>query len=305
MLLGKGNAMKLDCRGIIVPMLTPFRDNGDLDEGSLRKLTNFLIEKGMHILFPAGSTGEGWALTREERKRVFEIVIEESRGRAPVYAGTGAISTREAIYLTQMAEDCGADAAVLITPFYIAPTGEELYEHYAAIAKATSLPLFPYNNPNRTGGVNLSAEVIVRLSSIGNVVGIKDSSGNLALTRQYVEQTPPHFAVCQGQDAVFFPSFVIGCCAAVAATANVAPDLVSEIYAAFTAGDYERSQRAQSHIAALRRALSLGTFPAVLKEAMVMLGMPMGPARAPVTSLSKDAVHKLRQVLESMGVLPG
>jgi 4-hydroxy-tetrahydrodipicolinate synthase len=284
-------------------MLTPFRDNGDLDEGGLRRLTNFLIEKGMHVLFPAGSTGEGWALTREERKRVFDIVVEESAGRAPVYAGTGAISTRETIYLTQMAEDCGADAAVLITPFYIAPTGEELYEHFAAVANATSLPLFPYNNPNRTGGVNLGAEVIARLSSIDNVAGVKDSSGNLALTRQYVEVTPPDFAVCQGQDAIFFPSFVIGCCAAVAATANVAPDLVSEIYEAFSAVDLERSQRAQSRIAALRRALSLGTFPSVLKEAMTLIGMPMGPARAPVTPLSNSAAQELHNVLASMGVL--
>jgi 4-hydroxy-tetrahydrodipicolinate synthase len=221
-----------------------------------------------------------------------------------VYAGTGAISTREAIFLTQMAEDCGADAAVLITPFYIAPTGEELYEHFAAIAKATSLPLFPYNNPGRTG-VNLGADVIARLSSIDNVVGVKDSSGNMALTRQYIEGTPPAFAVCQGRDDIFFPSFVIGCCAAVAATANVAPDLVSEIYESFTAGDFERSQRAQSHIAALRRALSLGTFPAVIKGAMTMTGMPMGPARAPVAALSSSAAQELHKVLASMGVLSG
>jgi 4-hydroxy-tetrahydrodipicolinate synthase len=270
----------------------------------LRTLTNHLIGKGMHILFPAGSTGEGWALTREERKRVFDIVIEESAARAPVLAGTGAISTREAVYLTQMAEDCGADGAVLITPFYVAPNDDELYEHFAAVAKATKLPLYPYNNPFRTG-VNLSAKVIARLSTIDNVAGVKDSSGNLGLTAQYVEQTPPEFEVCQGRDDIFFPSFVIGCCSAVAATANVAPDLVLQIYDAFVAADWQASQQAQSHIAALRRALGLGTFPAVIKEAMAMVGVPAGPSRAPVAPLVSQARTELRTVLQSMGVLAG
>jgi len=294
--------MKLDHKGIMVPMVTPFTQQGDLDEPGLRELTNFLIDQGMHMLFPAGSTGEGWSLTRDERKRVLEIVIETANGRVPVYAGTGAISTRESIYLTKMAEDCGADAAVLITPFYIVPNADELYEHFAAVARATKLPVFPYNNPGRTG-VGLSAAVVARLSEIQNMAGIKDSSGDISLIRQFVEKTRPGFAVCQGRDEMFFPGFVVGCCAAVAATANVIPEPVLEIYRAYLAGDWQRAQRAQSIVAVLRRALTLGTFPAVIKEAMAMVGRPAGPARAPVGGMSPRGREDLRSALTSMGVL--
>jgi 4-hydroxy-tetrahydrodipicolinate synthase len=255
----------------------------------------------VHGLFPAGSTGEGWSLTREERKRIFEIVVDRAKGRALVYAGTGAITTREALYLTKMAEDCGADGAVLITPFYVTPTEDELYLHYEAVAGATKLPVFPYNNPSRTG-VHLNANVIARLSKIDNLAGVKDSSGSLALTMQFVEGTPQSFAVCQGRDDIFFPSFVIGCQAAVAATANVAPDVVLEIYEGFVAGDLEQSQRAQSRVAMLRRALQLGTFPAVIKEAMALVGMPVGRARAPIGELTPENRKRLREVLKSAGV---
>ncbi|MBL7118974.1 4-hydroxy-tetrahydrodipicolinate synthase [Candidatus Bathyarchaeota archaeon] len=294
--------IKHDHRGVVVPMVTPFHDSGDLDEKALRRLTSYLIEKGVHVLFPAGSTGEGWSLTREERKRVFQVVVEEAAGRVPVYAGTGAITTREAVYLTRMAEDCGVDAIIAITPFYIAPTSDELYEHYKTITSATELHVFPYNNPFRTG-VNLSADLVVRLSKIGNLIGIKDSSGNLALTTQFVNSTTSEFKVYQGRDDLFFPSLVIGASGLVAATGNLAPESVLEIYNAFTAGDWKRAQHAQNKISMLRRALGLGTFPAVIKEAMTIMGMPMGPARAPVGALTGGNRKKLQGILESRGLL--
>lgn len=295
--------MGVHAKGVIVPMVTAFKENGELDEQGLRRLTNHLIEKGVHGLFAAGSTGEGWALSMEEKKRVFEIVIEEANGRAPVYCGTGAITTRAAIHLTKIAEECGANAAVVITPFYIAPTESELYEHYAAIASATKLPVFPYNNPSRTGGVSLTVDVVVRLSKIANMAGIKDSSGDLALIMQFVERTPPEFAVCQGRDDIFYPSFVIGCTAAVAAAANISPDWVLEIYDAFAVGDWERCKQAQRRVALLRRALRLGTFPAVIKEAMSMIGMHLGPTRAPVGALTEENKERLRKILRSVGLL--
>jgi 4-hydroxy-tetrahydrodipicolinate synthase len=295
------NEMKQDHKGVVVPLVTPFRNGGNLDEKAMRRLTNHLIEKGVHILFPAGSTGEGWSLTREERKRVFEIVIEESAGRVPVYAGTGAVTTREAVFLTKMAEDCGADAVIVITPFYIAPTDDELFKHYTTIAQATSLPVFPYNNPFRTG-VAMSADLVTRLSRIDNLAGIKDSGGNLALTTQFVNSTPLKFAVFQGRDDLFFPSLVIGASGLVAATANVAPDLVLEIYNAFNTGEWKKAQKTQNQISKLRRALSLGTFPSVIKEAMTILGMPVGSPRAPVGTLTRENGGRLRDVLKSMGV---
>jgi 4-hydroxy-tetrahydrodipicolinate synthase len=267
----------------------------------MRRLVNHLIERGIDVLFPAGSTGEGWSLTREERRHTFQIVVEEAAGRVPVYAGTGAITTREAIYLTKMAEDCGADAIVAITPFYIAPTDNELYEHYKTLTSITELPILPYNNPSRTG-VDMSVDLVTRLSKIENLVGIKDSSGNLALTMQFVDYTSSDFAVFQGRDDLFFPSLVTGASGLVAATGNVAPDLVLEIYHAFNAGEWEKAQQAQKQISKLRRALSLGTFPTVIKEAMALLGMPMGSTRKPVGTLTRENRKKLRDVLESMEI---
>jgi 4-hydroxy-tetrahydrodipicolinate synthase len=173
--------MDFQPKGIIPAMVTPVRSDGKINVESLRKLTNYLIEGGVHGLFPIGSQGEFYALTFEEKKRVLEVVIEETRGRVPVYAGTGAITSREAVALTQMAEAVGASAVSVITPFIIRPNESELIEFYTSIAKATRLPVLLYNNPARTG-VNISVDFVVRASKVENIVGIKDSSGDLTLT---------------------------------------------------------------------------------------------------------------------------
>ncbi len=296
--------MNLTGKAVVVPTVTPFTADGELDEPKVRQLVNHLIDKGVHALFPGGSTGEGWALTREERKRLFEITVEEARGRVSVWGGTGALTTRESIYLTRMAEEVGCDGAVLITPFYITPNGDELYEHYAAIARAVKIPIFPYNNPARASGVNIPADTVARLSDIDNVGGIKDSAGNISLTRQYIEVSRPDFAVYQGQDGMFFPGFCVGCTGVVALTANLAPDLVLEVWKAFTAGDMARAIKAQDKLSILRRTSRLGTYPAVIKESMAMIGMPMGPTRGPVMPLSEQNRVILRKELQAAGVLP-
>lgn len=147
-------------RGMVIPLLTPFRDDESVDEAALRWLVCHLIAQGVHGLFPVGSTGEFWALRDSERTRIIEIVVKEVAGRVPVYAGTGAPGTRQSVALTRQAEALGADAVVAITPFYISPNPDELYAHYAAIAEATRLPVIPYNNPVRTGGVNLTPDLM-------------------------------------------------------------------------------------------------------------------------------------------------
>jgi 4-hydroxy-tetrahydrodipicolinate synthase len=294
--------MNMAHQGIVVPMVTPFDDVGEVDEGALRWLTDYLIAKGMHILFPAGSTGEGWSLSRQERKRVFEIVVDEVRGRVPVFAGTGAITTRETVYLTAMAEDCGVDAAVVITPFYIVPSDDELYEHYAAVASATKLPIYPYNNPHRTG-VNLSASLVSRLAQIENLAGIKDSSRDVALTMEFIRRSPDGFKVFVGPDNLMFSGLAVGCDGAVPAFANLAPDIVAKVYRDFHNGDWSSAITAQHQLSQLRATLSLGTFPAMVKEAMALAGMSMGAARAPVGGLTPDNRKQLRDVLEAVGVL--
>jgi 4-hydroxy-tetrahydrodipicolinate synthase len=289
-------------KGIIAVMATPFTANERLDEPALRALVAHLLRGGVHGLFPAGSTGEFYALTREEKQRIIEITIEEAEGRVPVYAGTGAISTREAIELTKMAERAGADAVIVLTPFYISPSQEELYQHYSKIAKSTKLPILLYNNPGRAG-VSLSPETVAKLSRIENIVGIKDSSGDLTLTTEYIRRTSEGFAVLAGRDTLIYATLASGGQGAVSGTANIVPELVVEIYEAFIKGDYERARVAQFRLAPLRQAFGLGTFPVVVKEALDIIGVRAGPPRRPLHPLSPDRREELRRILKEIGAL--
>jgi len=294
--------MAIEHKGVMVPMLTPFQDNGDLDEQALRELTHFLIDHGVHSLFPAGSTGEGWALPPSDRKRVFEVVLEEAKGRVPVYGGTGAVSTRASIELTKMAEEVGCDAVVMITPFYIVPTQDELYDHFSAIAQSVGIGIIPYNNPNRAVTA-MSPELVSRLSRVPNIVGLKDSGGNLGLTLRFITETEPGFVVLQGRDDMFYPSLALGVDGIVACVANIAPALTVELYNAFVEGDHERSRAAQVQLAQLRYALALGSFPSVLKAGLEMLGLKAGVPRAPVGDLSEQGREKLHALLQDLDIL--
>lgn len=291
-----------EIKGIIPAMVTPLDDQEELDEAALRHLVNYLIERGVHGLFPVGSQGEFYAFSPEEKQRVWEIVVEEASGRVPVCAGTGAITTRQVIELNKIAEKAGVNAVSVLTPFFIHPTEAELYDHYAAIAEATSLPVLLYNNPGRTG-VNFSASFVARLGEHPNIAGIKDSSGDLTLTIEMVRQTDDDFTVLMGRDSLIFAGLQHGIKGAIAATANVAPALVVEIYEAFQEGDLARALAAQEKLLPLRTAFGLGTFPVVVKDAMNMIGVPAGPARRPLRSLTGEARDKLRYVLEQVGAL--
>ena len=286
--------------GIIPAMVTPFHDDESLNEDALRQLVNYLIASGVHGLFPTGSQGEFYALTPDEKQRVWQIVVDEAAGRVPIYAGTGAITTREVIALNKRAERAGIQAVSVLTPMFINPTQDELYHHYIAIADATTLPVLLYNNPGRTG-VHLSADLVGRLAEHPNIAGVKDSSGDLSLTLEYLRQTDrDRFAVLMGRDTLIYAGLLHGVAGAIAATANVAPALVVAIYEAFIAGDLDRALAAQKALAPLRQAFALGTFPGIVKYALALLGIPAGPARGPVGALSPENYEKLRQILETM-----
>jgi 4-hydroxy-tetrahydrodipicolinate synthase len=294
--------MDFQPKGIISAMVTPVRSDGKINVGSLRKLTNYLIEGGVHGLFPVGSQGEFYALTFEEKKKVIEVVVDETRGRVPVYAGTGAIATREAIALTQMAEAAGVSAVSVLTPFFIYPNESELFDFYSAIAKATRLPVLLYSNPGRTG-VTISANLVARASKIENIVGIKDSSGDLTLTAEYIRRTDEKFSVLAGRDTLIYGTLCYGGKGAIAATANVAPKVIVEIYEAFQAGDLKRSLEAQFRLAPLRLAFDLGTFPVVIKEALNLIGIDAGVGIPPVGGISLKAKEELKEILRNMGLL--
>jgi 4-hydroxy-tetrahydrodipicolinate synthase len=294
--------MNFQPKGIIPAMVTPVTTDGKINVEALRKLTNYLIEGGVHGLFPVGSQGEFYALTFEEKKKVLEVVVDEARGRVPVYAGTGAITIREAIALTKMAEAAGVSAVSVLTPFFIHPNETELFEFYSAIAKATRLPVLLYNNPGRTG-VTISANFVVLASKVENIVGIKDSSGDLTLTAEYIRRTDEKFSVLAGRDTLIYGTLCYGGKGAIAATANVAPKVIVEIYEAFQKGDLKRSLEAQFRLAPLRLAFDLGTFPVVIKEALNLIGIEAGVGIPPVGGITPKAKEELKEILKNMGLL--
>ena len=289
-------------KGIIPAMVTPTTSEGKINVGALRQLTDYLIDGGVHGLFPVGSQGEFYALTFDEKKKVIETVVEETRGRVPVYAGSGAITTRETIALTQMAERAGVNAVSVITPYFIHPNEAELFEFYRAVAESTRLPVLLYNNPGRTG-VTLSADFVVRASKIDNIVGIKDSSGDLTLTAEYIRRTDKAFSVLAGRDTLIYGTLCYGGKGAIAATANVAPKIIVEIYEAYMASDMKRSLEAQFRLAPLRLAFELGTFPVVIKEALNLIGIDAGIGIAPVGGIKPEARAELKEILKNMGLL--
>ncbi|MHB1355278.1 MAG: 4-hydroxy-tetrahydrodipicolinate synthase [Anaerolineae bacterium] len=286
--------------GIIVPIVTPFHSNETLNERGLRRLVQYLIAQGVHGIFPCGSQGEFHTLTMDERKRVLDVVVDEVRGQVLVLAHTGAITTRESIELTMHAGGAGADAISLITPYYIRPTSEEIYQHYMRVAEVAAVPVLAYNNPERTG-YSMSPAILGKLAEAEALVGMKDSSGDLGLTLAYIEACPSSFVIFMGRDTLIYPALCCGCAGAVAATANVAPDLAVGIYQAMRAGNHNLARELQGKLSPLRQVFSLGTFPAVIKEALELIGLPAGPARSPVAPLNEAARGELKRLLSQMG----
>ncbi len=291
-------------KGIIPAMVTPLDDQGRINEGALRKLTNHLIDGGVHGLFPVGSQGEFFSLTFEQKKEAIRIVVDETRDQVPVYAGTGAVTTREAIETTKMAQDLGVSAVSAITPYFLVPSQRELIAHYTAIAKACpNLPILLYSNPDRTQ-VPFPTSTVLELAAVENIVGIKDSSGDMSLTAEYIRLTRGmDFHVLMGRDTLIYAALCYGAKGSICATGNVDPRVPVEIYEAFLAGDHQRALEAQYRLAPLRIAFGLGTFPVVIKEALNMIGIEAGPAVPPVGPMTRENREKLRKILVEMGLI--
>ncbi len=294
---------KINIEGIIPALVTPMNDDESINEDGLRKVVEYVIEGGVHGIFVCGSQGESYALTNDEKKRVILTALEASAGRVPIYVGTGMITTSESVQMTKMAKELGADAVSVITPYFISLSQKELIDHYKLIAEsAGDMPVLLYNNPMRTG-INISAEAVVKLAEIENIVGMKDSSADLIQTMTYIDVTRDmDFSVLVGNDASIFAAIVSGGKGAVAATANIAPSLIVGIYNAVKSGDIEKARELQYKLLPIRKAFSLGTFPVVIKEAMNMMGLPAGPTRKPVQSLSTEKRQELMKVLINAGL---
>jgi 4-hydroxy-tetrahydrodipicolinate synthase len=291
-------------RGIIPAVITPLTAEGKFNEKAMRKLINYLLDGGVHGLFVVGTTGEFYGLTPEEKRDIFQVTMDETKGRVPVYAGTNGITTRESVMLTQLAEECKVDAVSVLTPMFVTPSQDQLITHYKTIAASTSLPVLLYNNPPKTG-VNLAAATVAKLAEVKNIVSIKDSSGDLTLTAEYIRLTRDRddFSVLMGRDTLIYGALCYGAVGSIASCANVAPRLCADIYEKYMAGDLKGSLEAQFTLAPLRIAFTIGTFPAVIKESLVMLGIEAGPCMDPCGPMTSDERDKLRQVLTGMGLL--
>jgi 4-hydroxy-tetrahydrodipicolinate synthase len=289
--------------GIIPPVATPMQANEDLDLPRLKWFIDHLIASGVHGIFVLGTNSEFYALDEREKQEVIATAVAHINKRVPVYAGTGAETTREVVRLTKMAEREGADGVSVITPYFISPTQQEIYDHYRRIAEHTSLPVILYNNPGTCGGVKIDVETVARLAQIPNVLAVKDSSGDLQNTVEFVRVVPERFAVLMGRDTLIFPALVMGARGSVPATGNVAPALLAEIYNAFQRGDLAASKAAQQRLNPLRLALGLCTAPGGVKAALQLLGTPIGPCRSPVAGLSPEKLPKMRAALEAAGLL--
>jgi 4-hydroxy-tetrahydrodipicolinate synthase len=275
-------------RGIVTAMVTPFDREERIDYGVWRVLIDTLIGAGVDGLFAAGGQGEFVSLDDEERAAVLGFCARAVAGRVPLYANVGCITTRGSVKLARVAEAEGVDFLVVITPYYLKPTPEELEAHYIAICRSVRTPVLAYNIPERTG-IDLAPSTIARIASeCGNFVGLKDSSGNLSL------------AVFMGRDHMILPALKLGCAGAVTACSNVAPRLFVDLYRAFREGNLEEAARLQDLVNPLRMAFGLHTFPSVVKEAMEMAGLPAGPCRRPVGPMSAQARANLSRVIDQL-----
>ena len=285
--------------GAIVAIVTPFRE-GKVDEKAYRNLINFVIKGGVSGIVPCGTTGESATLSHKEHEHVIDITVDEVGKRVPVIAGTGSNSTTEAIRLTKHAKDAGADAALLITPYYNKPTQKGLYEHYKAVAKACDIPQILYNVPGRTG-VNMSTETVVELSKIDNIVGIKEASGDLVKCSQIVRDTADDFCVLSGEDALNYPILCVGGVGAISVTANILPDKLSAMCKAWDARDIKKAQKLHLELLDINQALFIETNPIPVKTALAMMGKVREEFKLPLCPMSEANKKKLAEVLKRYG----
>lgn len=291
--------IKETIRGIIPPILTPMKEDGTVNEKELKNQVERMLKAGVQGIFALGTNGEGYILTREEKEQVLAAVIEQTAGRVPVYAGTGCISTRETIELSQRAEQLGADVLSVITPWFAKLSDEELIAHYTAVAEAVALPVVLYNIPARTGNA-LTPECVKKLSEVENISGIKDSSGNFDNMLQYIEAAgDKDFAVLSGNDSLILWNLMAGGTGGVAGCANVFPENMEGIYRNYIEGNLEAARKCQDNIREFRNCFRYGNPNTIVKKAAALSGEPVGECRKPFDKVSEEGIKAIAGVLEN------
>jgi len=286
-------------RGVFPAIITPFKEDESLDEEGLKRNIEYLNKTGIAGIVPCGTTGESATLTFEEHKQVVEIAVEHSR--VPVIAGTGSNNTREALELTRHAANAGADAALLITPYYNKPNDRGMYEHFKTIAENCSIPIILYNVPKRTG-IDLKPELVKKLSLIDNIVAVKEASGSIPQLSQIIELTrESNFSVLSGDDDLTLASMALGAKGVVSVVANVAPRKTVALAEAIANGEMEKARMLHYELAPLVRAMFLETNPIPVKTAHRLLGRAAGPLRLPLAQMAPEKEKMLDEILGRLG----
>ncbi len=292
---------ELEIKGIIVPILTPMNPSDEsVNIPELRNQIERQIAGGVHGIFPFGTNGEGYILSLKEKEEILEATIDQVKGRVPVYAGTGCISTRDTIYMSRRAEELGADALSIITPSFALASQKELYDHYVEVAKHVNIPIILYNIPPRTGNRILPDTVEKLARDVDVIMGAKDSSGDVDNLMAYINQTRDvgkKFAVLAGNDGNILTCLKAGGAGGIAGRANLYPRTVSSIYDLFAAGRVEEAQAAQDSVATLGRVFKYGNPNTIIKKAVALMGYPVGDCRRPFNYLCDEGIEELKAVL--------
>jgi len=290
----------MNLEGTFVALVTPFK-NGKINEDKIRELVRFQIENGTDGIVPCGTTGESPALSEKEKNRVIEIVIEEAKGKALVIAGTGTNNTEKSVKATEQAKEMGADAALIITPYYNKPTQAGLIRHFEAVAEV-NLPIMIYNVPGRTS-VNMLPSTVEKLSKLDQIVAIKEASGDLNQVSEILTRCKDNIKVFSGDDSLFAPILAVGGVGVVSVVANLVPQYLKSLYEAFKSNEIARMQQLHHQLFELCQAMFYETNPGPVKTAMNLMGMDVGELRPPLAPMSGTNKEKLIEALKVYGLL--
>ena len=288
--------------GSYVALVTPFKDDESLDEAKLKELIQFQIEGGTHGIVPCGTTGESPALSEEEHDRVVEITVDTVNGQVPVIAGTGSNSTTRTLRATKHAKAAGADAALIVTPYYNKPTQEGLYAHYMKIADSVDIPIVVYNVPGRCG-TDILSPTIARLAEHPNIVALKEATGELKRASEVVNLCPEGFVVLSGDDVNTLPIMAVGGKGVISVVANVAPSDIADMCNAFHSGNLELARKLHYKTLPLAVDLFIETNPIPAKTALMLMGKLNGQLRLPLAPMSDSNLDSLRNTLQESGLV--
>jgi len=290
-------------RGTGTALVTPFKKDGTIDETALRKLVDYQIAGGVEAIIPIGTTGESPSISSDEHRRILEIVIERSRGRIKVFAGSGSNYTKRAIELTHLAKDLGADAAILVAPYYNKPTQEGYFQHYSAVAEAVDIPLIVYNVPGRTGG-NIAASTTLRMAEeIPSIMAVKEASGNIAQIMEIARNRPKHFSLLSGDDAITLPILSVGGDGCISVVANQLPKDFSDMVRAGLSGNWKKALQIHNKLLPLMNANFIETNPIPVKASLAMMGMINEVYRLPLVPMGSKNKKVLKKILHNLRLL--